>query len=96
MFIHTHACSLVHVCILHVHTHTHTHRLLNGAEYLFIAKDEIDVLSWVASIKSAIQQGPPTTTTPNPLTLSLGAGEEEDKEYPIYSHGIASSLAGLG
>jgi len=65
--IHTHTHTHVHTYI-----HMHTHRLLNGAEYLFVAKDEVDVISWVSAIKSAIQPGPPMNT----LSLTVGSGKK--------------------
>ena len=51
-----------------------THRLPNGAEYLFIARDDTDVLSWVASINTAIQA---TALAPhgNPLDVGVGYGK---------------------
>ena len=36
---------------------TVTHRLPNGAEYLFVARDDTDVTAWVQSISSVIQGG---------------------------------------
>ena len=37
--------------------HTWPYRLPNGAEYLFVARDESDVMAWVQAISSVIQGG---------------------------------------
>ena len=48
-----------------------TCRLPNGAEYLFVAKDEPEVISWVQTINSVIQgtQPPPPPPPPPPAQL---------------------------
>ena len=55
-------CSYVYHSHTRTHTHTHTLRLINGAEYLFSARDESEVSSWVTAINSAITHTTPQTT----------------------------------
>ena len=67
-------CIGVHMyrCIIVNHTFLYTTpislppRLPNGAEYLFIARDEADLVGWVEAINRAIQ----TLEAANPLSTS--------------------------
>lgn len=60
-------------CILQyaLYTSTLIGRLPNGAEYLFIARDEADLVGWVEAINRAIKTLEPT----NPLSTSGHHGE---------------------
>ena len=55
-------------------------RLPNGAEYLFVARDDADVSSWVQAINSVIQGGSAASSTgslssalPSPPQSQLGS-----------------------
>lgn len=57
---------MIHVC--------NSYRLPNGAEYLFIARDDTDVVSWVAVINTAIQSAS-LASSENPLNVGVAYGE---------------------
>jgi hypothetical protein len=66
------------------------YRLTNGAEYLFTARDEPEVLSWVGAINSAIDgasgDNPPfemTTPLPPPVQGDPSAETNARSQPPI-------------
>ena len=79
----------------------HGHRLVNGAEYLFSARDDTEVSAWVSTINSAVgetsplltptvRQATPTlrqTTSANPLTSGPAAGEAHTHTPEEVQHG---------
>ena len=51
-------------------------RLPNGAEYLFVARDEADVTAWVQAINSVIQGAAPSSvssTVSSPPLSQIGS-----------------------
>ena len=60
--------------LLHVLTSIHYtnsyHRLPSGAEYLFVARDEADVVAWVQAINSVIQGGGSAAASSSSSTVS--------------------------
>ena len=51
MYVHMRVC--MYVCYVCMYINTFN-RLINGAEYLFTAKDESDCTSWINHINAAI------------------------------------------
>ena len=50
-------------CIFIMANNIMLYRLPNGAEYLFVARDDADVSSWVQAINSVIQGGSAASST---------------------------------